>query len=63
VLTPKIGKGRLWPSRPVRPGFWGGLTGLPMAGLAQGARRSNCPPPRGQSNRGVPISGRIRSLA
>jgi hypothetical protein len=35
VLTPEIGKGRLGPGRPVRPGPRGGLTGCPMASLAQ----------------------------
>jgi hypothetical protein len=35
VLTPKIGKGRLGPGRLVRPGPRGGLTGCPVAGLAQ----------------------------
>jgi hypothetical protein len=35
VLAPKIGKGRLGPGRPVRPGPRGGLTGYPVAGLAQ----------------------------
>jgi hypothetical protein len=35
VLTPKIGKGRLGPGRPVRPGPGGGLTECPVAGLAQ----------------------------
>jgi hypothetical protein len=35
VLTPKIGKSRLGLGRPVRPGPRGGLTGCPVAGLAQ----------------------------
>jgi hypothetical protein len=35
VLTTKIGKGRLGSGRPVRPGLSGGLTGCPVAGLAQ----------------------------
>jgi hypothetical protein len=35
LLTLKIGKGRLWPGGPVRPGPSGGLTGLPVAGLAR----------------------------
>jgi hypothetical protein len=35
VLTPKIGKGRLGSGRLVRPGLRGGLTGCPVAGLAQ----------------------------
>jgi hypothetical protein len=35
VLTPKIGKSRLGPGRPVRSGPKGGLTGCPVAGLAQ----------------------------
>jgi hypothetical protein len=35
MLTPKIGKSRLGPGRPVRPGPRGGLTGCPVAGLAQ----------------------------
>jgi hypothetical protein len=35
VLTPKIGKSRLWPDRPVRSGPRGGLTGCPVASLAQ----------------------------
>jgi hypothetical protein len=35
VLTPKIGKSRLGPGRPARPGPRGGLTGCPVAGLAQ----------------------------
>jgi hypothetical protein len=35
VLTPKTGKGRLGPGRPVRPGPKGGLTGCPVASLAQ----------------------------
>jgi hypothetical protein len=34
-LTLKIGKGRLGPGRPVRLGPRGGLTGCPVAGLAQ----------------------------
>jgi hypothetical protein len=34
VLTPKFGKSRLGPRRPVRPGPRGGLTGCPVAGLA-----------------------------
>jgi hypothetical protein len=35
VLAPKIGKRRLRPGRPVRPGPRGGLTGCLVAGLAQ----------------------------
>jgi hypothetical protein len=35
MLTPKIDKRRLGPGRPVRPGPRGGLTGCPVAGLAQ----------------------------
>jgi hypothetical protein len=35
VLTPKMGKGQLGSGRPVRPGPRGGLTGCPVAGLAQ----------------------------
>jgi hypothetical protein len=54
VLTPKIGKSRLGPGRPVRPDPRGGLTGCAVAGPAQGARRSN---------RVTLISGRVRSLA
>jgi hypothetical protein len=34
VLTPKIGKSRLGPGRPVRPGPRGGLTRCPVADLA-----------------------------
>jgi hypothetical protein len=34
-LTPKIGRGRLGPGRPVRPDPRGGLTGCPVVGLAQ----------------------------
>jgi hypothetical protein len=35
VLTPKIGKSRLGLDMPVRPGPRGGLTGCPVASLAQ----------------------------
>jgi hypothetical protein len=35
VLTPEIGKARLGPGRPVRPGPRGSLTRCPMAGLVQ----------------------------
>jgi hypothetical protein len=35
LLTPKIGKSRLGPGRPVRPGHRGGLTGCPVASLTQ----------------------------
>jgi hypothetical protein len=35
MLTPKIGKSRLGPGRPVRPGPRGCLTGCRVASLAQ----------------------------
>jgi hypothetical protein len=35
MLTLKIGKGRLGPDKPVRPGPVGSLTGCPVVGLAQ----------------------------
>jgi hypothetical protein len=62
VLTPKIGKSRLGPGMPVRPGPRGGLTRCPVVSLAQrgpGGLTAH----RGRSNRVTPISGRIRSLA
>jgi hypothetical protein len=61
-LIPKIGKSRFGPGRPVRPDPRGGLTGGPVAGLAQRGP-GGLTTPRGRSNRVILISGRIRSLA
>jgi hypothetical protein len=62
VLTPKFGKSRLRPSRPVRPGPRCGLTGVRCS--RSGTKvPSSLTAPRGWSNRVCPISGRIRSLA
>jgi hypothetical protein len=60
-FTPKFGKSRLGPVRPVRPGPRGGLTGVHCS--QSGTKvPGGLTAPWGPSNWVSPISGRIRSL-